>query len=170
MRAVDPTVRLIVAPRYVERAPKIQHLAEQEGFTCALRSRAKNHREETSRADVIVLDTMGELTTAYALATLVFVGGSFVPRGGQNILEPAGQGRPVLFGPYMMNFRDSVEVLLGRGGIQVKTPDQLEKVGRELLSRPEEIEHLGEMAREAVKKARGASRRNAELLLELVRS
>lgn len=170
MRDVDPSVRLIVAPRYIERAAKIQHLAEHEGFITALRSRAKNHPEETRRADVVVLDTMGELTTAYALATLVFVGGSFVPRGGQNILEPAGQGRPVLFGPYMMNFRDSVEVLLGRGGIQVKTPDQLEKVGRELLSRPEEIEHLGEMAREAVKKARGASRRNAELLLELVRS
>ena len=170
MRGVDPMVRLIIAPRYVERASKIQHLAEHEGFASALRSRALDQPEETKRADVVVLDTMGELTTAYALATLVFVGGSFVPRGGQNILEPAGQGRPVLFGPYMMNFRDSVEVLLGRGGIQVKTPDQLEKVGRELLSRPEEIEHLGEMAKEAVKKARGASRRNAELLLELVRS
>jgi 3-deoxy-D-manno-octulosonic-acid transferase len=169
MRDVDPSVRIIVAPRYVERAGKIQHLAEHEGFTVALRSRALEHPDETKRADVIVLDTMGELTLAYGLATLVFVGGSFVSRGGQNILEPAGQGRPVLFGPYMMNFRDSVEVLLGRGGIQVKTPDQLEKVGRELLSRPEEIEHLGEMAREAVKKARGASRRNAELLLELVR-
>lgn len=163
MRDVDPAVRLIIAPRYVERAAKIKALAADEGFSAALRSNGSG-----APADVVVLDTMGELTKAYGLATLVFVGGSFVPRGGQNILEPAGQGRPVLFGPYMMNFRDSVEVLLGRGGIQVKTPEQLEKVGRELLSRPEEIEHLGRMAKEAVKKARGASRRNAELLLEVV--
>ncbi len=169
MQSADASVRLMIAPRYVERAAKIQHLAEHEGFTAALRSQADLHPREVQASEVIVLDTMGELTTAYGLATLVFVGGSFVSRGGQNILEPAGQGRPVLFGPHMMNFRDSVEVLLGRGGIQVATPDQLEKVGKELLSRPEEIEHLGAMAREAVKKARGASRRNAEFLLELVR-
>src|SRR5688572_1648242 len=167
MRSADPSVRLMIAPRYVERGTKIQHLAEHEGFTVALRSRAIDHPEETKRADVIVLDTMGELTLAYGLATLVFVGGSFVSRGGQNILEPAGQGRPVLFGPYMMNFRDSVEVLLGRGGIQVSTPAQLEKVAKELLARPAEIAQLGEMAKAAVVKVRGASARNAELLLSL---
>jgi 3-deoxy-D-manno-octulosonic-acid transferase len=70
----------------------------------------------------------------------------------------------------MMNFRDSVEVLLGRGGIQVKSPDQLEKVARELLSRPDEIERLGAMAKEAVRKVRGASKRNAEELLALIRA
>ena len=117
----------------------------------------------------MVLDTMGELTAAYALASIVFVGGSFVPRGGQNILEPAGLGRAVLFGPNMMNFRDSVEVLLGRGGIQVQSPQQLERVLRELIGRPEEIVQLGEMAKIAVQKVRGASLRNAELLLALAR-
>lgn len=163
MREVDRTLRMMIAPRYVDRAQKLLALAKAEGLSATLRSSAKG----TERTDVLVLDTMGELTAAYALASLVFVGGSFVMRGGQNILEPAGQGRPVLFGPHMMNFRDSVEVLLGRGGIQVSTPAQLEKVAKELLARPGEIAQLGEMARAAVNKVRGASLRNAELLLSL---
>lgn len=167
MREVDPNVRLFIAPRYVERAAKIEALARAEGFSVALRSAAAKDPDRVTSADVLVLDTMGELSRVYGLATLVFVGGSFVPRGGQNILEPAGQGRPVLFGPYMMNFRDSVEILLGRGGIQVQSPAQLEKIGRELLSKPEEIERLGAMARTAVQKARGASAKNAAMILDL---
>jgi 3-deoxy-D-manno-octulosonic-acid transferase len=164
MRAVAPDLRLIVAPRYVERAHRVASLLRAEGLSVALRSEAKGEH-----TDVLVLDTIGELTSAYALARLVFVGGSFVTRGGQNILEPAGIGRPVLFGPHMMNFRDSVEVLLGRGGIQVQTPEQLEEIGRELLQRPDEISRLGEMAKAAVQKVSGASRRNAEALAGLLK-
>lgn len=167
LRAVDPQLRLVVAPRYVERAPKIAALVKAEGFTVAQRSEHKDG--PMPKADVLLLDTMGELQTAYGVGTLVFVGGSFVKRGGQNILEPAGQGRPVLFGPYMMNFRDSVEVLLGRGGLQVTSPAQLQQVARELLERPEEIAQLGEMARTAVQKARGASPRNANAILQLAK-
>lgn len=167
LRTVAPALRLVLAPRYAERGAKVAALARSEGFAVALRSEAERDRAATRRSEVVVLDTIGELTAAYGLATLVFVGGSFVKRGGQNILEPAGLGRPVLFGPNMANFRDSVEVLLGRGGIQVQTPAQLEKVARELLGRPDELRHLGEMARAAVQKARGASARNAELILGL---
>ncbi len=162
MREVQQDLRLLIAPRYIERAPKIAALAKHEGFEAGLRS-----ADSAQTSDVVVLDTMGELATAYGLATLVFVGGSFVQRGGQNILEPAGQGRPVLFGPNMRNFRDSVEVLLGRGGIQVTSPEQLQKVACELLARPEEIEDLGSMARAAVQKVRGASEKNAQALLRL---
>lgn len=165
MRAVAPELRLLIAPRYPERAARVAAIARAEGLDCALRSeRGPGPQPPTA---VVVLDTIGELLAAYRLARLVFVGGSFVPRGGQNILEPAGQGRPVLFGPNMKNFRDSVEVLIGRGGIQVSTPEQLARVGAELLERPEELERLGAMARAAVQKVRGASRANAEALLAL---
>ncbi|MCK6549526.1 3-deoxy-D-manno-octulosonic acid transferase [Myxococcota bacterium] len=167
LREVSPRVRMLIAPRYVERASKILALAKSEGLRVIERSAAATHASEAAAADVIVLDTMGELQSAYALATLVFVGGSFVPRGGQNILEPAGQGRPILFGPYMMNFRDSVEVLLGRGGIQVQSPAQLETVARELITRPDELARLGDMAKTAVARVRGASRRNAERIAKL---
>jgi 3-deoxy-D-manno-octulosonic-acid transferase len=168
MREVCPELRMIVAPRYTERGPKVLALVEAEGLVGALKSEIAAGRRPPGGMDVLVLDTIGELVAAYQRATLVFVGGSFVTRGGQNILEPAGIGRPVLFGPYMMNFRDSVEVLLGRGGIQVQSPEQLEQLARELLAKPEECARLGAMAQAAVQKVSGASARNAEALVELV--
>ena len=106
--------------------------------------------------------------SAYRLATLVFVGGSFVTRGGQNVLEPAAQGKPVLFGPHMENFKDSVQVLQGRGGLQVVTPEQLLKVADELLSRPDQIEELGTLARRSVGAIRGASARNVDHMLSIL--
>ncbi len=115
-----------------------------------------------------MLDTIGELSRAYRLATLVFVGGSFTDRGGQNILEPAAQGRPVLFGPNMVNFKDSVQVLVGRGGIQVNDPDQLYRVCSDLLARPETIASLGQLAEAAVRQISGASARNADHMARLL--
>lgn len=160
-----PGLQMVVAPRYVERAGKIVAIAQGAGLTARLRSAGA----AAGPVQVVVLDTIGELAAAYRLATLAFVGGSFIRRGGQNVLEPAGQGKPVLFGPHMESFKDSVQVLVGRGGIQVATPDQLLKVARELFSRPEEIRRLGSMAREAVGAVRGASARNVEHMLRALR-
>ncbi|HZI05686.1 MAG TPA: 3-deoxy-D-manno-octulosonic acid transferase, partial [Archangium sp.] len=119
---------------------------------------------------VVVLDTMGELSRAYALATLVFVGGSFTRRGGQNILEPAGQGKPVLFGPHMDNFRDSVQVLEGRGGRQVADGEALYRALSALLKEPERMRTLGEEARATVRQISGASQRNVEHMGRLLGS
>ena len=162
--AEHPRLRLVVAPRYLERAGRILSLAAEAGLGARLRSAGS----AGGSAQVTVLDTIGELVAAYRLGTLVFVGGSFVTRGGQNILEPAGQGRPVLFGPHMENFKDSVQVLQGRGGIQVGTPEQLRRVAGELLGRPDRLAELGALAREAVLAVRGASSRNVEHMLRLV--
>ncbi len=159
-----PGLQLVVAPRYVERAGKIAAIVAAAGLSCRMRSAGPS----APPAQVVVLDTIGELAAAYRIATLAFVGGSFVRRGGQNILEPAGQGKPVLFGPHMQSFKDSVQVLVGRGGIQVATPDQLQKVARDLLSRPDELARLGVMAREAVGAARGASARNVDHMVRLL--
>jgi len=159
-----PGLQMVVAPRYVERAGKIVSIAQEAGLTARLRSAGA----PGGPAQVVVLDTIGELAAAYRLATLAFVGGSFVRRGGQNVLEPAGQGKPVLFGPHMQSFKDSVQVLVGRGGLQVATPEQLLKVARELLSRPDEILRLGAMAREAVGAVRGASARNVDHMLRAI--
>jgi 3-deoxy-D-manno-octulosonic-acid transferase len=158
-----PDLKLVLAPRYLDRAERVQGLAVQAGFAVARRS-VGNPR----RAPVVVLDSIGELGRAYRLATLVFVGGSFTSRGGQNILEPAAQGKPVLFGPHMENFRDSVQVLVGRGGIQVKDAEQLARVVGELLARPESLRALGELARQTVQSVSGASDRNVEALATLV--
>jgi 3-deoxy-D-manno-octulosonic-acid transferase len=163
LRAEFPDLRMVIAPRYIDRASRVASLAAQLGLTVALRSQGAS-----PDAQVVILDTIGELAGAYRLATLVFVGGSFTTRGGQNILEPAAHGRPVLFGPHMENFHDSVQVLVGRGGIQVNDPDHLHRVVHELLSRPETVASLGELARSAVRQVSGASARNVEHLARLL--
>ncbi|HET9551541.1 MAG TPA: glycosyltransferase N-terminal domain-containing protein [Anaeromyxobacteraceae bacterium] len=156
-----PGLQLVVAPRYVERCGRIMAMAVEAGLPVRLRSGGA----AAGGAAVTILDTIGELAVAYRLATVVFVGGSFVTRGGQNVLEPAAQGKPVLFGPHMENFKDSVQVLQGRGGIQVATPDQLLKVADDLLSRPQQLAELGALARRAVTSIRGASARNVDHML-----
>jgi 3-deoxy-D-manno-octulosonic-acid transferase len=163
LRAEAKDLRLVVAPRYIERASRVHALAGARGLSARLRSAG-----DGAGAEVVVLDSIGELARAYRLADLVFVGGSFTARGGQNILEPAACGKPVLFGPHMENFFDSVRVLLGRGGIQVKSAEQLFTVARELLSRPDRLRELGAMAEAAVLSVRGATPRNVELLLRLL--
>jgi 3-deoxy-D-manno-octulosonic-acid transferase len=162
--ARHPALQLVVAPRYVERAGRVVALAAAEGLPIRLRSGGA----AAGHARVTVLDTIGELSLAYRLATLVFVGGSFVRRGGQNVLEPAAQGKPVLFGPHMENFKDSVQVLQGRGGIQVGTPEQLLRVADELLSSPEQLAELGALASSSVGAIRGASARNVEHMLSVL--
>ena len=163
LRAAFPQLRMVIAPRYIDRAERVCALARAADFEVGQRS-----KQAVETAPVVVLDSIGELARAYRLATLVFVGGSFTNRGGQNILEPAAQGRPVLFGPHMENFHDSIQVLVGRGGLQVKDPDQLFKVVSDLLSRPETLAHLGELARQAVRQVSGASSRNVDALAGLL--
>jgi 3-deoxy-D-manno-octulosonic-acid transferase len=136
--------------------------ARERGLPSRLRS------ERGGSEAVVVLDTIGELVRVYQLATVVFVGGSFTRRGGQNILEPAACGKPVLFGPRMENFQDSVQVLVGRGGLQVRDPAALQRILHDLLGRPDEIRTLGQLAREAVSAVRGASARDARLIADLI--
>jgi 3-deoxy-D-manno-octulosonic-acid transferase len=162
LRREHPDLRLLIAPRYIERAARVVAAARSVGLQVRLRS------QPGGAEPVIVLDTIGELVRAYQLATVVFVGGSFNRRGGQNILEPAACGKPVLFGPRMENFADSVQVLVGRGGLQVKDPLALLSLLRDLLRRPDELHKLGELAREAVSSVRGASARDASLIAELL--
>ena len=162
VRKTVPDLRLVLAPRYVDRAPRVLSMVQTHGVQAARRSQGP------PGAPVMILDTIGELARAYRLATLVFVGGSFTSRGGQNILEPAAQGKPVLFGPRMENFRDSVQVLLGRGGIQVADAAQLERVMSELLARPEAVADLGTLALQSVRQVSGASQRNVDLIARLL--
>ncbi len=164
LRKEHPQLRMAIAPRYIERAAKLVSLARERGFTARLRSEAPG----PTAPDVVILDSMGELGQAYRLATLVFVGGSFTQRGGQNILEPAAAGKPVLFGPNMDNFHDSVQVLVGRGGIQVKDPEHLLRVVSDLLARPDRMAELGSMARAAVTAVRGAGQRDVDHLVRLL--
>lgn len=163
LRAEIPGLHLVIAPRHTERSARLLSMLHAEGLDATLRSSG-----EPARGDVTVLDTMGELRALYALSSIVVVGGSFVPRGGQNILEPAAEAKPVLFGPLMAAQRDLVDVLVGRGGIQVRDEAHLRGVLRDLLLRPDERARLGEIGAARVKEVRGASRRNAVHVLQMM--
>jgi 3-deoxy-D-manno-octulosonic-acid transferase len=163
LRSDFPDLRLVIAPRYLERIGRIVALAEGKKLEVTLRT-----AKQPKHAPVILLDTIGELIAAYRLATIVFVGGSFTNRGGQNILEPAACGKAVLFGPHMENFHDSVQVLVGRGGIQVNDAEHLRTVAHDLLAKPEKLTELGELARAAVSSVSGASARDAALIADLL--
>jgi 3-deoxy-D-manno-octulosonic-acid transferase len=168
LRANHPKLRLLLAPRYPERARRVGAMAEAKGLEVAYRRLAGKSEVTPTTAPVMVLDSIGELSSVYALATIVFVGGSFVRRGGQNILEPASMGCPVIFGPNMANFKDSVEILLGRGGIQVRSQAHLVRVLEGLLANDEERLRVGAMARSSVGKSRGASARNVSYLIDVL--
>ncbi len=163
LRARYPKLYLLVAPRYVERADTVTDKARARALTVRRRSAGRG-----PAVDVLVVDTIGELAACYALADVVFVGGSFVTRGGQNILEPAAAGKAVLFGPHMENFSDAVRLLLGRGGIQVSSPAQLEEVLVDLLARPQYRRELGDLGRTQVFSMQGTAARNAALIATLL--
>lgn len=162
LREAFPELRLVIAPRYIERVQRIQGLCSERNLTSSLRSSPSGH------TPVVIVDTIGELLAAYRLATLVFVGGSFTSRGGQNILEPAACAKPVLFGPHMENFHDSVQLLVGRGAIQVNDEKHLETVAKDLLGRPKKIVELGQLAQQVVSSVRGASARDATHIVSLL--
>ncbi len=160
LRRRHPDLALILAPRYTERVSRLVQLSQQAGFEPSLRSQGP-----APGSAVWILDQVGELSTAYGLADIVFVGGSFVPRGGQNILEPAACAKPVLFGPGMDNFAEAVELLVGRGGLQVDDFEVLEATLNQLLDAPEQARETGRLAAEAVAGQQGAARRCADVIL-----
>jgi 3-deoxy-D-manno-octulosonic-acid transferase len=157
IRSSFPRLRLIIAPRRVERAEEVQRLVESKGLTVARKTAITNRPPPF---DVLVLDTMGELGRVYGIACISFVGGSLVPEGGHNLLEPASFGCPVLFGPHTDDFKIMAEVLLeAGGGVRVHDAQQLSQAVGALLSYPEERARVGARARRFVDSNRGALER-----------
>jgi 3-deoxy-D-manno-octulosonic-acid transferase len=166
--------RLLIAPRHPERFEEVSHLMESSGYSMVRRSSASSGGA-IAEADLLLLDTIGELGGAYRSATLVFVGGSLVPRGGHNLLEPAGFSKPVITGPHMQNFREIVEVFHRHGALwqlQIGTREALVgqlAAGWELLLRDSErARQLGERGRAAIEANRGATTRTVSLVLTLL--
>ncbi|HEA47235.1 MAG TPA: 3-deoxy-D-manno-octulosonic acid transferase [bacterium] len=173
-----PNLRLILAPRHPERIPEVESLCKNRNLSYIRRSQLSNIQppkasrakggDQGSRIKIILLDTIGELAKVYSLATIVFVGGSLVPVGGHNILEPATLGKVPLFGPYMHNFVESARLLIeGKGGIQARDREELLENILDLLKNPEKKEKTGKSAQEIVKKHQGAAERTVELIGKL---
>ena len=167
VRATMSTALLIVAPRKPERFEEVERLARRSGWNVARRN---DLRVDTDpRHDVVILDTIGELAQLFQIATAVFVGGSLVDAGGHNILEPAGFGKPLVFGPYMQNFAEIARTFLDNGAaIQIRNGRELEPALVELLRDPVHRAKLGAAARALVEANRGAREKTLRVLAELL--
>ncbi len=164
------TWRLVVAPRHPERVPAVEAELAREGFRTIRRTRLASEPAGPPGAEtVIIVDTIGELGRFYHAADLVFVGGSLIPHGGQNPIEPAGLGLPVLFGPHMFNFTETVEALLDAGGARsVGSVDELAPAVKELAKDAAARRRLGEAGRTAILSRQGARAYTAALLRNLL--
>ena len=157
--------QLVLVPRHLDRLKDIQKLLRRLGVDWVLRSACEG--QPRSADQVLLVDTMGELETLFALADVVFLGGSLVPVGGHNVLEPAAAGCPVLVGPWTETCRRETEILLAAGGLaQVKEADELTAVLEPLLVEPGRATAMGERARQAVEGLAGAAAADVALLVE----
>lgn len=164
----QPSAVLLLAPRHTPRFAAVVELARQTGFTV--------HRASTlaatlpiSPGDIVVLDTIGDLAGLYALATAAFLGGSLVPAGGHNPLEPARFGVPVIMGPSFENFREIVTMLQASNAIQVVGPGaSLSAALAHMLSPDVEVRALGERGRSVFLSQAGATARCLAALAPLL--
>ena len=154
LRRPFPFLRLIIAPRRVERAEDIKRLVVDKGYKSVLKTQIPVKGEPY---EVLILDTIGELERIYGIAKISFVGGSLTPVGGHNLLEPASFGRPVLFGPHTDNFVLMSQLLIeAGGGRRVRDGEDLFETVKALLSDPAKSNSMGRKAKKFVETSRGA--------------
>jgi 3-deoxy-D-manno-octulosonic-acid transferase len=158
---------LLLAPRHPERLEEVERLVRRLGLSWVRRSELP--AKPLDGVSVILLDTMGELALLYAAAAVVFIGGSLIPHGGQNMLEPAAVGRPVLHGPHMGNFAEMRDLFREAGAaMQVDGAAALLEKLAMLLDDPALAERMGRAGRQIVETHRGATRRTADLVEALL--
>ena len=160
-----PDLALVLAPRHPERVPEVAALIRSRGWTALRRSELPQRgTARATRFPIIVLDTVGELAQLYAVADIVFVGGSLVKAGGHNLLEAAARGKPLLTGPHTENFRDAAELLASCGAARIVV--DAPTLGAELvalLAEPALRERRGAAGRAAVASRHGAVRETLDL-------
>jgi len=163
--ASHPRTVMILAPRRPERFGEVAQLLEQLGIRYWRRSLWSG---DAIAGGVFLVDTIGELASLYALADVAFVGGSLVPRGGHNIIEPAQYGVPIIVGNHTENFRDIVRLFQSRDAVRVVGPAEFPLVLMELLSNDEERRALGRRAAETLQSQTGATHRTLAALEKLL--
>jgi 3-deoxy-D-manno-octulosonic-acid transferase len=164
IRRRHPAALLILAPRHPARFETVAQWLAGEGVNfvrrTALATEDQKLASQIAPVEVLLLDTIGELAGVFELADVVFMGGSLVPTGGHNLLEPAYWAKPIVFGPHMENFRDIAQLFLQAGAaLQVSNPRELTLRTLELLEQSERARRLGEAAREVLEKQTGATER-----------
>ena len=158
-------IKLIIAPRHPERFNEVEKLLKERGMNYIRRSEMQNiGNNKAAKADVILLDTIGELSELFSNAAITFIGGSLLPYGGHNILEPAYWANPILFGPHMENFPIAGEFLKKSAALEVKDAKEIAKTVAELIQRPEKAKLMGENARAILDENKGAVKKALKLV------
>ncbi len=166
-RRQHPSLKLIIAPRQIERRAEICEIAKSKGLSCGWRSDASTI---TGAEDIVILDTFGELAAVYAIAHVTFVGGSLIKKGCHSILQPIAQGKPVFFGPHTFKAKDLVAQAKAAGvGFQIVDGAQLGAEIARMLADPALLADIRERCARMMQANLGASRRTAEQLVELYR-
>ena len=164
-----PGLVFLLAPRHIERAAHVEAVAIAQGFAVVRRSLLPNRYVPAKGPRVIILDTRGELATVYRYAVATFVGGTFVPIGGHNLLEPAILGKPVFFGPYTDHCAEIADLLLrAEGGRQVADGAQLATYAAAILDDRSALERMGRAAQQVVLENRGALERTVDVISRLL--
>lgn len=163
-------IRLVLVPRHPERTQAIlAQLGDRHGPVVRW-SHVQQSLDPLPEDAIVLVDTIGQLQRFYGACDLAFVGGSLVPHGGQNMLEPSALGLPVVFGMHTFNFRSDVELLMqSRAAVQVRNPQELEAALAELLNDPCQRAELGARARQVIERNLGATQRTLEQVSELLR-
>jgi len=154
LKAKIPELLLVIVPRHPQRFLEVKKLCEDRQLNVVMRTSGDPGAATT---DVYIADTMGELKMLYAAADIAFIGGSMVPVGGHNLLEAAAVGTPVMFGPYMVNFKEIAEGVLARNAaLQCRTQQDIVSTVRSLYADPERRAELARRARAFLQENRGA--------------
>jgi 3-deoxy-D-manno-octulosonic-acid transferase len=168
IRASHPETILIIAPRHIERSAQVAQWVAARGLGCQMRT-TLDGEPQTRTAPVVILDTIGELPATYSIASMVFCGGSLVPKGGQNIMEPAMWGKPVCYGPSMEDFADARRMIESSGGgVTVCNAEEMAATVIQWLHCPEKAAAAGRAARQAVLPHRGAAEKHADVIRSLI--
>lgn len=168
--AVFPDLILILVPRHIERREEVLTLIKNAGYPDCITMSEINSGERRSGQRIILVDVIGELFKIYSAASIVFCGGSLVPRGGQNILEAGAWGKVVLFGPFMEDFPAEKNLLESVGaGITVKDGNELLETATRYLSDPQLLHSRGQAGKEAIFASRGASEKYVQMILNKIK-
>jgi 3-deoxy-D-manno-octulosonic-acid transferase len=165
LRMICPDLFLVLVPRHPERCRQVQEELAKVGIAATLRSTLSTLNRTLQPGEVMIVDTLGEVLKLYALADLVFVGGSLVNTGGHNILEASLLNKPVLYGSYMQNFKEIARLVrAAHAGLQVKNAEDLYRQMRLLLENPDEAKRIGENGYHLLEENRGATQRTLEVI------
>ena len=163
LKAQFADLLLVLVPRHPERFASVARLAERGDRRVAVRSRHQGPLP--NEVDVYIGDTMGELSLLYSAADVAFVGGSLVPHGGHNILEPCATGTPVVFGPHMFNFNEiSTQAVRREAGVQVKDRGELSAALDRLLRDANLRFRMAEAGKRMIEENKGAVARTMALI------